>query len=89
MAKTIIVTVTANDIKTARKLLKDGAHGAYRCKVCPVAQALRRRYKDTEVGFDSFSIGNRSVKLPEKVSKFIERFDLKLSVKPFRFTVKV
>lgn len=88
MAKTIIVTVTANDIKTARKLLKDGA-AAYRCQVCPVAQALRRRYKDTEVGFDSFSIGNRSVKLPEKVSKFIERFDLKLSVKPFRFTVKV
>ena len=56
---------------------------------CPVALALKRRFKTNlvSVGFARAMINTNGYPLPESVSQFIREFDARKSVQPFQFTL--
>lgn len=89
--RTITVKVTAKDIKNGHR-----GNGA----TCPVARAIRRHgFLEVEVGscvaflkgFTSNFYTNEKykVRLPKKAETFIDRFDVKLSVSPFSFVMRL
>lgn len=78
------VYVTKADIKNGGRCSATG---------CPVALALKRRFKTNhvEVSHMSFSIGNQWFKRPENVEEFVTTMDRegKSKVRPIRFKVRI
>lgn len=61
--------------------------------MCPIARAIKRQCKSANIEVGRWRITNkqsrRSVNLPVKAQRFIEKFDNSLLVKPFEFTLPV
>lgn len=84
MAKTIIVNVTAEDIRLGERT---------DCDNCPIVRALR------SCGYSYASVGpihaflndteESMCKLPSVAQEFIRAFDLGLSPQPFTFSLEV
>jgi hypothetical protein len=86
--KRIKITVTATDIRKAKKLVLVKA-AAYSC---PIALAAQRTLKDEQarVFMDEIKLcieNGQRLRLPLKAQRFISRFDDNKPVKPFSFTV--
>ena len=59
---------------------------------CPIARAIKRRTKESysvHRYFVSRSINDLTYNLPDEASKFIESFDSKENVKPFKFDINL
>lgn len=78
--KKILVNVTARDIE-------NGEAGV--CSMCPIALALKRKGLKGWVLPVSVMVDGTYVVLPENASDFIEMFDNKKPVKPFKFWLEV
>jgi len=84
----IKIEVTEKDIEKAKKFLKTGKIGI--ANNCPVALALKRATNNQSlwVCCDSYCPAPATlIRLPKKVSDFIEKFDALLPVKPFSFFI--
>lgn len=70
-------------VRVLERHIKTGVSGLRRC---PVALALcAAGFKDVVVGNDRASVNGDDVELPQRVQRFIERFDVGDNVKPFEF----
>lgn len=81
--QTVIISVTRKDIAEGRRASPS---------FCPVALAIRRRYPKKAISVAEkvifiSSIGERMS--PESVCQFVESFDHRKPVKPFRFKLEV
>lgn len=79
--KTITVRVT-------KRRIEDGEPGSG--KFCAVAMALKPRYPSVDADTDEIELdhGDR-VPTPERVARFMERYDASKRVRPFTFKLKV
>lgn len=72
-------------IHVKRSHINQGRPG--RCNECPIALALKAKFKvdDVHVDGDALYVGEMTYSTPVKVLRFIERFDDSKTVKPFSF----
>jgi hypothetical protein len=84
------LTVTAEDIRKARKEIKDGLN----CSIaffCPISQSVRRRFptaRQVITGPSRFWVDSVCYTLPPRAVEFIVRFGDNKPVKPFSFYAK-
>lgn len=87
-----LVHVTQDDIDTATRDLSMREFGVTpdRCRVCPIAKAMRRETEEDDVMVsDRLAwIRDRRVYLPRSAIRFINRYDHKRPVDPFNFIMK-
>lgn len=76
-------------IKVTAKDIKEGVAG--NCSLCPVALALKRASGQdlVKAGSMYIEVGNNSFQTPPEASRFMFRFDTRLSPLPFTFELDI
>lgn len=88
MGRTITINVTAKRIDRAKLLLEVIWNLPFEC--CPVALAARAVVPRCKgVGTTKIQVGRTKICLPIRAQQFIEAFDAKGVVKPFKFKVTI
>lgn len=77
-------------IKVTKKDIENGKSCNNKC--CPIALAIKRTLRQSENIFVDpicVQINGRYISLPKRAMRFVEKFDVKESVKPFEFNIKL